>query len=347
LFGVGVALRNKCFDWGIFASEELGVPTISVGNLSVGGAGKTPVVAHIARYLLQKGKRVAILSRGYKRESTGFVLVSDGDKILVGARRGGDEPQELAQQLDGVVVAVGEKRAMAGKRVLERSSIDVFILDDGFQHRALKRQLDVVTIPVSPNDVSPLSVTSSQFLLPAGRRREPLASLRRANHLVFTRAKDLGPRPDIFEGMKNRFRRFTVADASAVDFQVRALVSLSARKEEDPRRFVGKKAFLFCGIADPESFFQLATRSGFEVVGRKSFTDHYKYQAQDFLTLKSQFSTIGAELLLTTMKDAARLSDCLEGKAFVTELPVYGLAVEVAFVQGEKAFHKHLDRLFA
>jgi tetraacyldisaccharide 4'-kinase len=347
LFGVGVALRNKCFDWGIFHLENLGVPTISVGNVTVGGTGKTPLVAFIARYLQQKGKGVAILSRGYKREGSGFVLVSDGEKVLVGATLGGDEPQELARQLPGVVVAVDEKRARAAKKVLERYSIDVFILDDGFQHRAVKRELDIVTVPMTSDEESPLPATSSEFLIPAGRRREPLASLRRASHLVFTRAKGLGTGPDVFEGMKNRFRQFTAADSSAVDFQARTLVCLSDGKEEEPRRFVGKKAFLFCGIACPESFFRVAAHSGLEVVGRKSFSDHHRYRAQDFLALKSQFLASGAELLLTTMKDAARLSGYVEGEAFVRDLPVYGLAVDVAFVQGKKVFQDHLDRLFA
>jgi tetraacyldisaccharide 4'-kinase len=347
LFGVGVALRNKCFDWGIFRSDSLGVPTISIGNLTVGGTGKTPLVASIARYLQQKGKRVAILSRGYKRESTGFVLVSDGEGVLVGARLGGDEPQELAQQLPSVVVAVDEKRARAGRKVLERFPIDVFILDDGFQHRAVKRDVDIVTVPMSSDVASPLSETAAEFLIPAGRRREPLRSLKRANLLVFTRARDSSSTIDALEEMGNRFRRFTAANASAVDFQVRSLVRLSDRKAEDPGRFVDKKAFLFCGIADPEGFFRLVADSGLEVVRTKSFPDHYRYRGQDLLSLGNQFPASGAELLLTTMKDAARLSDFPDGKAFMREFPVYGLAVEVEFLHGEKDFHRHLDRLFA
>jgi tetraacyldisaccharide 4'-kinase len=347
LFGVGVALRNKCFDWGIFRSESLGVPTISVGNLTVGGTGKTPVVASIARYLRQKGKRVAILSRGYKRESTGFVLVSDGEKVLVGATLGGDEPQELAQQLHGVVVAVDQKRARAGRKALERFSIDVLILDDGFQHRAVKRDVDIVTIPMSSGQTPRFSGTASEFLIPAGERREPLRSLKRANLLVFTRARDVGSSTHAFEEMKKGYRRFTSADASAVDFQVRTLMRLSDREEEHPRRFVGKNAFLFCGIADHESFFRLASDSGLEVVRTQSFSDHYRYRAQDLLSLGNQFAASGAELLLTTMKDAARLSDFQEGKVFLREFPVYGLAVEVEFLHGEKEFYRNLDRLFA
>jgi tetraacyldisaccharide 4'-kinase len=347
LFGVGVALRNKCFDWGIFRTESLGVPTISVGNLTVGGTGKTPLVASIARYLQQKGKRVAILSRGYKRKSTGFVLVSDEEKVLVGATVGGDEPQELAQQLQGVVVAVDEKRARAGKKVLERFSIDAFILDDGFQHRAVKRDVDIVTIPASSGQPPSYSRTPSEFLIPAGRRREPLRCLKRANLLVFTRARDLGSSIDAFEEMRKRFRRVTAAIASAVDFQVRALVCLSDRKEEDLKRFVGKKASLFCGTADPGSFFRLAADSGLEVVRTKSFPDHYRYQAQDLLSLGNQFPASGAELLLTTMKDAARLSDFPEGEAFLRDFPVYGLAVEIEFLHGEKDFYRQLDGLFA
>jgi len=347
LFGIGVGLRNKCFDWGIFRSESLGVPTISVGNLTVGGTGKTPLVAHIARYLQQKGKRVAILSRGYKRESTAFVLVSDGNNIVADATQSGDEPMELARQLPGVVVAVDEKRARAGKEVLERFSIDVFILDDGFQHCAVKRDVDIVTIPVSLDKAPSFGRAPRSYLIPAGWRREPLGSLKRASHLVFTRGRDVCSNLEAFEGLRNWYCQYTVADASAVDFQVRALVCLSDGIEEDPKKFVGKKGFLFCGIAGPEGFFRLAAHSGLKVVGKKSFTDHYRYRARDFLSLKSQFSTTGADLLLTTMKDAARLSGCPECKAFVRELPVYGLAADVAFVQGKKAFHEHLDRLFA
>jgi tetraacyldisaccharide 4'-kinase len=347
LFGVGVALRNKCFDWGIFRSDSLGVPTISVGNLSVGGTGKTPLVASVARYLQQKAKRIAILSRGYKRKSTGFVLVSDGEKILVGATVGGDEPQELAQQLPSVVVAVDEKRARAGRKVLERFPIDVFILDDGFQHRAVKRDLDIVTIPASSGVTSSVYDTASRFLIPAGRRREPLRSLKRADLLVFTRTRDSGFSRDALEEMGKRFRRFTAANAAPVDFKVRALVRLSDRKEENLEGFVGKKAFLFCGIGDPQSFFRLAADSGLEVVRTKSFSDHYRYRAQDLLSLGNQFPAGGAELLLTTMKDAARLSDFSDGKAFMRDFPVYGLAVEVEFLRGEKDFHRQLDRLFA
>jgi tetraacyldisaccharide 4'-kinase len=347
LFGVGVALRNKCFDWGIFRSVSLGVPTISVGNLSVGGTGKTPLVASIARYLQQNGKRVAILSRGYKRESTGFVLVSDGEKVLVGATIGGDEPQELAQQLPGVVIAVDETRARAGRKVLESFPIDVFILDDGFQHRAVKRDVDIVTIPMIRDVASRSSKTASEFIIPAGRRRELLRSLKRANLLVFTKASSLGSSADAFEEMRKSFQRFTVAGSSAVDFKVRSLVRLSERKEEDPKRLVGKKAFLFCGIADPESFFRLAAEAGLEAVGTKSFPDHYRYRAQDLLGLGNQFTVSGAELLLTTLKDVARLSDFPYGKAFVRDFPVYGLAVEVEFLQGEKEFHQQLDRLFS
>ena len=115
LYAGAVIIRNKFFDWGFLRSEKLGAPTISVGNLSVGGTGKTPLVAYVVRYLQRKGKRVAILSRGYKRKSVGFVLVSDGKRILADAAQSGDEPQELAQHLPGVIVAVEENRARVGR----------------------------------------------------------------------------------------------------------------------------------------------------------------------------------------------------------------------------------------
>ena len=346
LYAGAVIIRNKFFDWGFLRSEKLGAPTISVGNLSVGGTGKTPLVAYVVRYLQRKGKRVAILSRGYKRKSVGFVLVSDGKRILADAAQSGDEPQELAQHLPGVIVAVEENRARAGQEILEKFSIDVFVLDDGFQHRWVKRDLDIVTMPIRLDEQSAWFGVPRPLLLPAGRLREPLWSLRRAQHIVFTRAKGLESNPKLFENLKDWYRQYSSADVSAVGFRARTLVRLSDWKEEEPVKFGAKKAFLFCGIENPDDFSRLATSSGFVVVERSTFPDHYRYRAQDILNLKNRFATCGAEFLLTTMKDAARLSGTSEGRAFASELPVYALAIDLQFIHGEQTFHQHLDRLF-
>jgi tetraacyldisaccharide 4'-kinase len=345
LYCAAVTIRNKCFDWRIRRSTALGAPTISVGNLTVGGTGKTPLVAYIARYLVGKGKRVAILSRGYLRKTRGFVLVSDGERILADPETVGDEPYELAQALPRIVVAVDEKRRRAGKLVSQRFPVDVFILDDGFQHRGVKRDLDVVTITESVDSASGDGREFNSRLVPAGRFREPLESLKRADHIVLTGVSGEGIAR--IENDLGSYRRYTSADASAVSPRVRAVVRLWDRKEENQEKFVGKSAFLFCGIANPEQFFRFASSCGFMVAGQKAFADHHWYRAQDLLDLQRQYQTTGAALLLTTMKDAARLSGSPEGKAFIKEFPVYGLAIDLQFVQGEDAFHQHLDKLVA
>ncbi len=346
LYGIAAGVRNKCYDWGIFRSELLGVPTVSVGNLSVGGTGKTPLVAYIAMYLREKGKRVAVLSRGYKRESTRFVLVSDGNKVLVDATQSGDEAQELARRLPGVIVAVDEKRRRAGQKVLEMFSIDAFVLDDGFQHRGVKRHLDIVTIPASLDEAPYWGIELRPILIPAGWLREPLRNLRRADHLVFTRASAVGSTPDAAEDLRSGYRQYTSADVSAVDFQVRTLVRLSDAAKEDPQKWRGKRVYLFSGIAGPEQFSRLVADLGILIVGRSNFPDHYYYQVQDLKELKKQFIESKAEFLLTTMKDAARLSGSNEGRAFLSESPVYALAIDIQFMYGEKVFLQHIDNLF-
>jgi tetraacyldisaccharide 4'-kinase len=347
LYGIAVVVRNKCFDWGIFPPQTLGVPTISVGNLTVGGTGKTPLVVYIARYLHSKGKRVAILSRGYKRESSGFVLVSDGSQVFVDGERSGDEPQELARQVPGAIVAVDERRARGAKKVLENYPVDVFLLDDGFQHRWLRRDLDIVTTPLGHDVTVDWGRDSRPHLLPAGWLREPLGGLRRANHIVLTRARCMESNPEVFEGLKVWFHRYSSADLSAVDLEARALVRISDGKEQSPEGFRAKKANLIAGIADPEQFSQLVTSLGILIEGKAFFPDHYKFRAYDIESLKRRFNQSGAEFIVTTLKDAVRLSGSREGRVFLEDLPVFGLAVGVEFIYGGHSFHQHLNKLFS
>lgn len=337
VYAVVVEVRNKLFDWGILPSRALGAPSISVGNLTVGGTGKTPLVVYTARYFQQMGKRVAILSRGYGRESEGFVLVSDGKKILASPQSSGDEPYELARELPGVIIGVDNKRVRAAGAIQRQFPVDVFLLDDGFQHRWAKRDLDVVAISAKDD--------FSSFLLPAGDRRERLKSLRRAQHIVFTRARDMKSNSAAFEEIRKRYRRYSQADISAIDFLGRSLVRLASGIEEPLEKFRGKKAFLFCGIADPEGFERLIETSGIEMSGKKYFRDHHNFHDRDFTSLKRDFQQTRSDFLITTLKDAARLSGTREGETFIKEFPVYGLSIDVAFLHGKEAFHNHLERL--
>lgn len=359
VYGLIVAVRNKCYDWQIFHSLKLPVSVVSVGNITVGGTGKTPLVAYIAQYLRRRGKRVAILSRGYKRRSFGFVLVSDGEKNLVDSSRSGDEPYELAQTLPGVIVAVDERRARAGMKVIQQFPVDVVVLDDGFQHRVLQRNLDIVTIPSDQNEswrrpsrLSKAFFTSFYYraisadkLLPAGLQREPLRNLRRAQHIVFTRANMLTS--EGFQNLQAKYRQYSIADASAIDYRMKNVVRISDGNEYEAQKFRGKRILVFCGIQDPENFSRLAVGAGFEVVYTVFFPDHYEYRDKDFVQLRKSLSDSLADCFLTTMKDAARLLGTNEGEKFVSEAPVYALLIGIEFIHGKEVFHQHLDRLIA
>ncbi len=344
IYGLAVAVRNKCYDWMVFPSHSLGRPTISVGNLSVGGTGKTPLVGYIAQYLQERHKRVAILSRGYKRESSGFVLVADGQKVLVNSKQSGDECQELAQRLPGAIIAVDEKRVRAAREVLKRFPVDVFLLDDGFQHRSARRELDLVTIPVKQSKESSSVGVPRDFLLPAGTRREPLTSLQRADHVVLTRAEGL----DSAEGVLHRYqewcRRYTLAELSAVRTRASSLLRVWDGQELTAAEVREKKLYLFCGIGRPSSFFDLVAALGAEIVGREAFPDHHWYTRVDLVHLERLSKQKRCDYLVTTMKDAARLTGIAEAKEFLMNSPVLGLKTELEFIYGSDVFHQHLDR---
>ena len=178
LYGAVISLRNLFYDTGIFRIEEIDVPIISVGNLSTGGTGKTPFVEFLLRYLLGKDKIVAVLSRGYGRKTRGTVVIDQSTLAHCTAESVGDEPYQIARKFPGAIVIVDESRVRGARIAKEKYRVDAIILDDGFQHRALKRNLDIVMID-GKNPITEMA------MLPAGLRREPLVALRRADLLIF------------------------------------------------------------------------------------------------------------------------------------------------------------------
>lgn len=197
LYGLIIRCRLWCYRQGWLTTTRLPCRVVSVGNLTVGGTGKTPIVILLTEWLVAKGKRVAILSRGYKRTSTvPYLLVSDGSRILAGPSEAGDEPFLMAQRCPRAVVAVGADRVALGRWVLEQYPVDYIMLDDGFQHRALHRDVDLVLLDAT--DAAGLDA-----LLPSGRLREPLEALERASAVVITRADS---RQDV-EAVQQRLRK--------------------------------------------------------------------------------------------------------------------------------------------
>ncbi len=183
IYGTIIEARNSLYEKGVFKSFSLGVPVISIGNITVGGTGKTPLVAFVAEILAEKGEKVCIISRGYGRKNPKKrVLVSDGENILADARQSGDEPFELAQRLLGKAIVVADaNRVSAGNWAREKFGITAFVLDDAFQHRKVKRDLDIVTIDAT-------NPFGNKKMLPSGILREPLKNLKRADAIVITRA---------------------------------------------------------------------------------------------------------------------------------------------------------------
>lgn len=290
LYGLAVRARNRWYDRSS-AVRRASIPVISVGNLAVGGTGKTPLVAWLASRLQSAGQVPAIVSRGYGGTAgRGPLLVSTGGGPRVDARQSGDEPFHLARALPGAIVVVGADR-VAGVRAAAGSGATVALLDDGFQHRRLGRDLDVVVL----DGRGPFA---NGRLLPAGPLREPPSSLRRADLVVLTRLAegDTAERPT---GLV-REAGFTGPVARAGHRRT-GFVTSSGQSADPPTR-----ALAFCGIGDPASFREDLIAAGTAVVGFEAFRDHHPFDAATWRELLDRARRAGASLV-TTEKDLARL----------------------------------------
>ena len=303
-YGVFARLPSLLYAWGWLVQRRLPVPVLSVGNLTLGGTGKTPVVILLVEWLLAQGKRVAILSRGYRRTSTDeYVLVSNGEGLLVGPDEAGDEPLLMAQRCPKAIVAVGADRYELGYWVLDQFPIDCLVLDDGFQHLSLYR--DVNLLLVDATDVEGLAA-----LVPAGRLREPLQAASRATAVVITRAEvpaqvtgvcrklqsGLGPMPPQIQAV----------------FRPESLWSVVAGSSQPLSWAKGKTALLCSGIGHAGSFRSLVETLGIRIVDDVAYADHHAYTRQDVERLRARATELQAELVVTTEKDACKLTKLLQ-----------------------------------
>lgn len=293
-YGAAVTVRNRLYDRGILRQEKLPVPVISVGNITVGGTGKTPTVIFIANLLKERGFRPAVLSRGYGgRAGADLRIVSDGNRILCGWREAGDEPILIAGASPGVPVLTGSRRLLPGREAVRRFGADVLILDDAFQHRALCRNLDIVLADA-------LCPWGNGFILPRGPLREKPEGLSRA-HLILRTGSDgdpVDPLPKASGQPSFRGIRRPLGLVEAETGRVLPLAELG-----------GLKVCAFAGIGRPESFRQSLARLDAEIVSFRSFPDHHPYTRADIDALRLLARESGAARLVTTEKDAARLAD--------------------------------------
>ncbi|HCV43273.1 MAG TPA: tetraacyldisaccharide 4'-kinase [Bacteroidetes bacterium] len=297
LYGFGILCRNMAFDLGLLKSTSVGVPVISVGNMTMGGTGKTPLVEYIVGVCLAKGRRVAVVSRGYKRGSSGVLVVSDGERVLANVDKGGDEPVQIARKYPKAIVVVGERRVEAARKAVGEMNANVIVLDDGFQHRYLRRDLDIVVVDARKN-------LYRTRMIPAGERREPMGSIKRAQLVAFSRADAVKEGGGWERWLSNQYR------GPKINYQYKLdrIVQIGSDMGFVARDLKGKKMMLFSGIGDHQDFVRQMGSAGMEVVGNARFPDHHAYTEADLKWMLSRVVQTGADGLLTTEKDYIRLS---------------------------------------
>ncbi len=296
LYACGVDLRNAMYDRGWLPTHDLGERTISIGNITAGGTGKTPLVAAVTRILLDDGEKVCILTRGYGRQNAGSrVLVSDGVNVLADAETGGDEPVELARQLGGKAVIVADAdRVAAAEWAREKFGISTFILDDGFQHRRARRDLDIVCIDAT-------RPCGNGHVIPAGTLRESFKHLSRADAIVVTRTNLVESTDKLVVRLRNRNA------AAPIFFASNRIINVTKLSEPTSGvTYVGRVA-AFCGLGNPENFFAQLRLDGFDVAATEAFPDHHQYSAADIRLLEKLAAKHSANALITTAKDAVKL----------------------------------------
>ncbi|MSR24732.1 MAG: tetraacyldisaccharide 4'-kinase [Nitrospiraceae bacterium] len=303
-YGVVVRARAALYRLGWPAtSRRLPCRVVSVGNLTVGGTGKTPVVIALVEQLLARGRRVGVLSRGYRRQSRETeMLVSDGRAVLVGPAEAGDEPYLIAMRCPRAVVAVGADRYRLGRWVLERHPIDCFVLDDGFQHLGLHRDADLLLVDVS-------DPAGLQALVPAGRLREPLSAASRATALLLTRA-DVGNWRDVVDTIEAATGR--AAQPILSQFRAETLIDVATGEVRKAETLAGRTVVAVSGIGNPASFATLLQRIGLRVGDQIVFADHHDYTATDLESVRERARHSGADMIVTTEKDAGKIAPLLK-----------------------------------
>ena len=350
LYRASVQLRNILYNRGVLKARGLPCRVISVGNIVVGGTGKTPAVIAIAKHLQREGRRVAILSRGYKRSVREKVtIVSDGEKVCASVMESGDEAYMMTKHLSGVPIVVGKCRYLTGRIALERFKVDVLLLDDGFQHRQLARDVDILTIPATHPFGSP------QQLLPAGTLREPPSALRRADLILLTHVdtpnvsahikkmvRSSAPNALILETIHQPTHLYplVVSRQSSVVSYKRGVLSENLLTENrlpitdnyNIKELKGKRVLAVCGIGDPDAFVATLMRCAVVSAELLAFPDHHVYTEIDKQQIYTTFQETGADLIVTTEKDEQKLEGFVEDR----NLPIVVLAVALVITEGDE-----------
>jgi len=317
VYGCIIYLRNLFYDLGWFTIEDFKLPIISVGNISTGGSGKTPLVMYLANLLIKNGKNPGIVSRGYGRKSQGLVVVHDGKEMKAKVESAGDEPFLMATILKSIPVIVCEDRREAIRHLVNSSTVNIIIMDDGFQHRKVKRDLDIITI--SENDTK-----NDYRLLPWGKLREPFKNINRSNAIVFTKTDNFTP-PNIHVEVQSVLKG---SQFFSTMIPVLMKYDSSGYHKSLPSSEV---FFAFCGIGEPGSFFKYIKQLDIKSGGKRIFPDHQEYTKSVITELSAQIKSSNCTAIITTEKDLVKLPE-----SFLDEFETFVIKIEVEF-ETEKA----------
>jgi tetraacyldisaccharide 4'-kinase len=313
LYDAVTRTRLSLYRRGTFHTTKLDRPVISIGNITTGGTGKTPLVEWVARTIAAHGKKVCILTRGYGRKDPHLqVIVSDGYGVLASPAEAGDEPYLLATKLAGKAAVISSAdRIAAGQEAIKDFGTECFVLDDGFQHLRLARDLNVVTIDAT-------NPWGGGSLLPYGRLREKPEGLSRADCVVITRCDQV----DSVDALRAEILNFT-GEGPIFESEMRPVRVSSLRIPSETLAAPARVA-AFCAVGNPYSFFENLRRLGFELAMQKSFPDHHAYSQDEIDSLTQEAKDTGATSLITTAKDAVKL------RALSFSIPCYVLDIEIS-----------------
>lgn len=330
LYKTVIDIRNRLYDLGLFKTHSADIPTVSIGNITAGGTGKTPLVDFAAKHYSRKGLRSAILSRGYRRSTKGVRLVSDGRQIFLGAKEAGDECTMLAHNNPGTIVVVAEQRKAGIDYIIERFAgklPDVVLLDDAFQHRKISRDLDIVVI-------SSIAPFFDDRLLPFGKLREPVRSLHRADLLVLSKVKD---RQHVSE-LENRLRE------TAIPLIITGLRPGKPVPIGAPDRPPHGKVIALAGIGQPEGFLVSLQESGMDVTFKAFFPDHADFPQPEIEKLVNKAEQESLSLVMTE-KDYYRFRDKEKMLRTMAKVPCFYLPVSMTIPEGQELLERMLDEV--
>jgi tetraacyldisaccharide 4'-kinase len=311
LYGAVTRTRLSLYRRGTFQTTKLDRPVISIGNITTGGTGKTPLVEYVARLIAAQGKKVCILTRGYGRKDPHLqVIVSDGYGVLASPSEAGDEPYLLATRLKGLAAVISSAdRIAAGREAIKDFGTDCFVLDDGFQHLRLARDLNIVTIDAT-------NPWGGGRLLPHGRLRESIEGMSRADCVVITRCDQVESVARLREEIAQ-----LIDDKPIFESQMR-MVRVSPLKNGGETLTPPARVAAFCAVGNPASFFESLRRTGYEIAFERAFPDHHVYSQDEIDAITRDAGNV--EALITTAKDAVKL------RAMAFSIPCYVVEIEIA-----------------